>query len=241
MSVLAVERVVEGDFAFRASAQCEVEFPKRTGNGELESQATLEIPFNHAARACADYQRVFDPDLGRWVKELDSRLTVFHADDRRPAWLRWVMEVAGADSPARLPRPVAPLAARMLQDYGPGSITVVQDPSRPVIGRIVAEQPGKDAPMFPARSYFDQYLVVRVGGKTYVNQEPLRVSSPVQAWPPEGETYRSEKVTGFYAVDDLDGDPVFTFGRCEVKIEKPLSEEERDAMEALVSSVRDVH
>lgn len=215
---------------FSASAQCEVTFI----DGPITDSFT--VPFYRAARACADYQ-LFDPDRERQVLRLESLVTLFHSDDRRPGWMKRVMALRGLQS-EKLPRPISRLAAKWLEDYGPGSITVIQDEHRPVAGEVIAGAPGRDGEFFPAYSYFDQYLVVKVMGRTFTNKDPLRVSSLVRQWPPQGEVYRSEAVTDFFDAADLDGRPVFQFGKCTVAIKDPLTDEEIQGLRDFVESLR---
>lgn len=231
---------------FTASATCQVTLP--LNGGDLDGLdiagaeddprlATFEVSFDTAARGCAT-TAAFDPDRDRNVYRLTSLLTVFHSDDTRPSWLQAVESLTGGISPEQLPRPVSDLAARLVQHYGPGSITVIQDPERPVIGEVVATERGPDGEMFPARSYFDQYLVVKVGGRTFTNEEPLRVSGTVNRWPPGGEVYRSERITNFYDSEDLDGAPAFAFGKCTIEIGEPLSDDEIAGMNAVIETLR---
>jgi hypothetical protein len=130
------------------------------------------------------------------------------------------------------------VAQRLMANYGPGSITVIQDEHRPVLGEVVARDSGKGGSFFPAYSYFDQYLVVKVMGKTYVNTEPLRVSATVKQWPPAGEEYHSEHVTEFFDVTQPNSNAAFTFGKCTINIQSSLDVSQLAAIQNMVSTLR---
>ncbi len=213
---------------FSAQATCEVTFPvDRDTSLEEAIGETINIAFiDYSSRGCATAASAFDPERERNVSSLESLLTFFHANDDRPRWVRAVQRLAGDAMPPELPRPARGIAVRLLARYGPGSISVTGDPERPITGELSAGEPGEDGEFFPADSYFDQYLLVRVGGRTFTHREPLRVSAKVRAWPPAGEHYRSDGATDFYDTADPDGPPAFRFGNCNIDISQPLSEQE---------------
>jgi hypothetical protein len=234
MADLIQERV---DY-FSARATCEVTFPvdRETSLAEAAGQ-TINVAFATAARGCNTAASVFDPERERNVASLRSLLTFFHADDERPSWVRAIQNLVGDATPPELPRPARGIASRMLARYGPGSITVTNDPDRPIVGELTAGEPGDDGEFFPADSYFDQHLLVRVGGRTFTHREPLRVSAKVRAWPPAGEHYRSVSATDFYDVDDLDGPVAFRFGNCNINIAQPLPEQQRTAINEVIEAI----
>lgn len=213
---------------FSARATCEATFPvdRETPLDEAVGE-TINIAFiDHSWRGCATAASEFDPERDRNVSSLESLLTFFHSNDDRPRWVRGIQRLAGDAMPPELPRPTRRIAARLLAQYGPGSISVTGDPERPITGELSAGEPGEDGEFFPADSYFDQYLLVRVGGRTFTHRKPLRVSAKVRAWPPAGEHYKSEGATDFYDVSDPEGLPAFRFGNCNIDITQPVSEQE---------------
>lgn len=217
-----------------ATATCQVAFRRPGGPGEFGSP--IPIRFDVASRACAGAGH-FDVDRNRVVFTLESRLTLFHADDSRPEWLQ-ALRTLGAPPPGVLMQPVTPLARRALASYGPGSFSVIQDQNRPVLGEVIAAEQGQQGRFFPARSYFDQYLVVKAAGRTYTNAAPLRVSATVNTWPPHGEVYRSERVVDFFDVNEPEGAPAFRFGACTIEIGGPLQGEELQTIVDVVDSLR---
>jgi len=234
MAVMAAERV---DY-FQARANCQVRFPAQKGRSVAEAPGELlEVSFPKAARGCAT-DEAFDPDRNRQVYRLSSLLTFFHADDERPAWVRSIQTLTRGATPPELPGPLRGLAGRILREYGAGSITVIQDENRPVVGEVVAGEPGPDGAMFPAYSYFDQYLVVKVAGRTFTNRKPLRVSATVSAWPPGGETYHSEAATPFFDVNEPDAPAAFEFGNCTISILTPLASKDRASIEDAIATLR---
>jgi hypothetical protein len=234
MATLSEERVDH----LTARATCEVTFPADASTPfATQAGPTINIGFRQAARGCSSRALAFDEARDRNVSELHSVLTWFHADDDRPAWLRGVETLAGGATPAELPRPVRGLAARLLGRYGPGSITVSNDPDRPITGELIAGEPGPDGELFPADSYFDQYLLVRVGGRTFTHDQPLRVSAKVNSWPPAGEHYKSEGATDFHEVGATDGQVAFRFGNCNIDILQHLSETDLRAIQESIATI----
>jgi hypothetical protein len=223
---------------FTARATCEVTFPvdRRTALTEAVGP-TINIAFMQAARGCATAQSVFDSKRQRNASSLNSVLTFFHADDERPSWVRAVQSLAGDATPPELPRPVRAIAARILSRYGPGSLTVTNDPDRPISGELIAGESGEDGEFFPADSFFDQFLLARMGGRTFTHREPLRVSAKVRAWPPAGEHYKSERATEFYDVADPEGPPAFRFGNCNIDIAQPLPQQQLAAIQEVIDVI----
>jgi hypothetical protein len=220
-----------------ATASCRISFT--SDQASVRQANTIHVGFGIAARGCGK-TTAFDEDRNRNVYQLQSVMTLFHADDKRPAWLRALQKLSRGATPTELKPPVDTMAMRLLQNYGPGSITIVQDSNRPVYGEVVANEEGRDGKFFPANSYFDQYLVVQVAGRTFVNKDPLRVSSTVNRWPPQGEVYRSERLVPFFDVKNLDGPPVCQFGGCTISIGQPLTDGERVEMEQFIGAIRSI-
>lgn len=233
---------------FSATAECEVQFPVGPARNDFFGEDVaaaqyvqfgppMKVVFASAARGCAQ-TTLYDDDRNRKVYKLESLLTLFHADDARPEWMKALMDFTSNMRLASLPKPVNTLASKLLSKYGPGSITVIQDDNRPVYGEVVADAQGPDAPMFPAFSYFDQYLTVKVTGRTFTNKKPLRVSSRVNVWPPSGEIYRSEGVTPFYETNQYNDVPAFTFGKCTISILNQLTAEQVGDLRSMISVLR---
>ena len=241
MAVPILKAPVQMDYS-RATAQCEVVFPKipeseLTEGENMPFESAIPIAFHSSARGCGATE-TFDARRNRRVLKLESKLTFFHGDDQRPAWLRGMMNLTGSVTPDRLPRPLSDMAARLMAIYGPGSFTVYNSTERGIFGEAVAVEEGEDGDFFPAYSYFDQWLDVKVVGRTFRNKKPLRVSSTVNRWPPEGETYQSEGITEFYDATNMDGLPVLYFGNCTIQIEQALAEEELTAMHHMIEGLR---
>ena len=235
MAVLLAED--QRDF-HRASATCEIVFPNERADVRGRGTSRMRIEFRTAARACRSSQ-VFDPDRDRQIIRLESELAFFYADDERPAWLRGVMRLSGGRLPNEFPTAFTAPVGRLLGRYGPGTISVIQDEHRPVTGEVVANEPGADAPFFPAYSYFDQYLVVRAAGRTFTNREPLRVSATVNSWPPEGEVYRSERVTEFFDVESP-ARPAMLFGKCTIQIGDAVDADGQAEFRSAIRAVREL-
>ena len=217
-----------------ADASCLISFT--SDRNSMNHLNTVPVIFPVAARGCGTIPD-YDTALNKQVSKLDSVLTFFHADDNRPSWLSLVDRLTNRGDPQELPRPAGALARRLLQSYGPGSITVLQDPRRPVHGQVIAAEEGRNGKFFPAFSYFDQFLVVLVAGRALVNREPLRVSATVKSWPPQGEVYTSDNLTAFYDLHNIGGAPICQFGGCTIRIGSPVTEEIKTAMQEIIMSL----
>ncbi len=224
---------------FKARATCEVTFPvdRMTPIDAAQGQ-TINVAFVSAMRGCGTKSISYSAELGRNTAALRSLLTWFHADDERPAWVRGVQLLTRGATPPELPHPLQGLASRLLGRYGAGSITVTNDPRRPITGELVAGEPGQDGEFFPADSYFDQFLLVRVGGRTFTHRDPLRVSAKVRHWPPQGENYRSERATDFFDLEEPDGPVAFRFGNCNIDI---VTEAENEEVAAVQDAIAAIH
>ena len=69
-----------------------------------------------------------------------------------------------------------------------GPVTIRSSPTRRSVGQIVAQQRGQD---FPADSFFDIFVEIRVGELTLVNEVPIRMSAVITEIPPKTTVYRS--------------------------------------------------
>ena len=69
-----------------------------------------------------------------------------------------------------------------------GPVTIRSSPTRRSVGQIVAQQRGQD---FPADSFFDIFVEIRVGELTLVNEVPIRMSAVITEIPPKITVYRS--------------------------------------------------
>ncbi len=69
-----------------------------------------------------------------------------------------------------------------------GPVTIQQSPTRRSVGQIVARQRGQD---FPADSFFDIFVEIRVGELTLVNEVSIRMSAVITEIPPKITVYRS--------------------------------------------------
>jgi hypothetical protein len=223
---------------FTARATSEVTFPiDKTTPLEVAEGQTVNIAFSHAMRGCSTEAVGFDSAQERNVARLESLMTWFHADDERPGWVRNVQLLARDATPPEVPRGLRGIAATLIARYGPGSVTVTNDPSRPITGALIAGEPGANGEFFPANSFFDQFLVARLGGRSFTHREALRVTAKVRAWPPEGEHYKSDGATDFYDVDDPDGPAVFRFGNCNIDILHVAPEEEVAAVREVIEVI----
>jgi len=85
-------------------------------------------------------------------------------------------------------------------------LLIQQNPSRPNLGRLTGIRPGGVEALLPADVTFDQYLILSLRGKLYINLEPLvMAANGITEFPPIGVTFLSQTATLFYDVDQLDG------------------------------------
>lgn len=85
-------------------------------------------------------------------------------------------------------------------------LLVQQNPSRPNLGRLVGVRRGGVEALLPADVSFDQYLILSLRGRLYVNLDPLVMAAEaITTFPPVGTTFLSQAPTLFYDVADLDG------------------------------------
>lgn len=221
---------------YRALATCEISFlghqreelrTDELARLSLFSDRPTKVSFGRVARGCVSQTLAFDETRQKNVMAMNSTLATFSSDDLRPAFVRGLAAVLGDREPRDWPHFLHPLVRGILNRFGAGEVTVVQDLSKTVVGEIAAQQVGRDAPFFPADSWFDQFLLVKAMGRTFTNRSKLRVSSVVERWPPQGQIYKSEGVTPFYPVgagDDSVEEPAFLFGNCTINIVEVLDE-----------------
>ena len=69
-----------------------------------------------------------------------------------------------------------------------GPVSIQQSPTRRSVGQIVARQRGQD---FPADSFFDIFVEIRVGESTLINEVPIHMSAVITEIPPKITVYRS--------------------------------------------------
>ena len=85
-------------------------------------------------------------------------------------------------------------------------LLIQQNPSRPNLGRLTGVNAGGVEALLPADVTFDQYLILSLRGKLYINLEPLVMAAyGITEFPPIGTTFLSETATLFYDVDRLNG------------------------------------
>ena len=69
-----------------------------------------------------------------------------------------------------------------------GPVRIQQSSTRRSVGQIVAQQRAQD---FPADSFFDIFVEIRVGESILVNEVPIRMSAVITEIPPKITVYRS--------------------------------------------------
>jgi len=85
-------------------------------------------------------------------------------------------------------------------------LLIQQNPARPNFGRLTGISPGGVEALLPADVTFDQYLLLSLRGKLYINLEPLVMATKgITEFPPIGTTFLSQTATLFYDIDKLDG------------------------------------
>lgn len=70
-----------------------------------------------------------------------------------------------------------------------GPITIIDDPRRPILGKILLRRTEDGSFQLPALSYFNQYLVFNIGKYFFYYPSPWQVVSSITAWPPEFHQY----------------------------------------------------
>ena len=85
-------------------------------------------------------------------------------------------------------------------------LLIQQNPARPNFGRLTGINPGGVESLLPADVTFDQYLLLSLRGKLYINFEPLvMAANGITEFPPIGVTFLSQTATLFYDVSRLPG------------------------------------
>ncbi|MEW9552912.1 hypothetical protein [Nonomuraea sp. NPDC050783] len=85
-------------------------------------------------------------------------------------------------------------------------LLIQQNPSRPNLGRLTGIAPGGPERLLPADVTFDQYLILALRGRLYVNTDPLVMEAKgITVFPPIGTTFLSRGATVFYDLADLPG------------------------------------
>jgi hypothetical protein len=85
-------------------------------------------------------------------------------------------------------------------------LLIQQNPSHPNLGRLTGLEPGGPEALLPADVTFDQYLILALRGRLYVNTDPLVMeATAITEFPPIGTTFLSRGATVFYDVADLPG------------------------------------
>jgi hypothetical protein len=85
-------------------------------------------------------------------------------------------------------------------------LLIQQNPSRPNLGRLTGVRPGGAEALLPADVTFDQYLILSLRGRLYINFEPLVMAADgITEFPPIGVTFLSQTATLFYDVAELPG------------------------------------
>ncbi|WP_101783307.1 hypothetical protein [Nonomuraea indica] len=85
-------------------------------------------------------------------------------------------------------------------------LLIQQNPSRPNLGRLTGIAPGGPETLLPADVTFDQYLILALRGRLYVNTDPLVMEAAgITTFPPVGTTFLSKGATVFYDLADLPG------------------------------------
>lgn len=209
----------------RAPAECLISSP----GGQSQ-----KILFNPGERGCGPHDGPkYNPATGKVSMSIESRLTRFASHDLRPIWSKIFMSIAQILGFGQFLTRVG-----LARGWNPGEVIVIQNPKWEVVGEVVSQSDDPKGPFFPAYSYFDQFLLVKVTGRFLFNKTPLRVSSIVNKWPPEGETYRSERKIDFYDVKDPNGPAVVEFGECTIRIEEEIAEEEVRRLQGIVASIQ---
>jgi hypothetical protein len=84
-------------------------------------------------------------------------------------------------------------------------LLIQQNPSRPNLGRLTGVNPGGIEALLPADVSFDQYLILSLRGRLYLNTDPLVMQAKgITEFPPIGVTFLSQTPTLFYDIEDLE-------------------------------------
>lgn len=74
-----------------------------------------------------------------------------------------------------------------LTGSGPiGDVVVREDPDRPSTGKVTQQEKGKD---FPADSFFDVFVEIKMGGATFTNLEAVHMQAVIHSLPPHAVDY----------------------------------------------------
>lgn len=85
-------------------------------------------------------------------------------------------------------------------------LLIQQNPARANFGRLTGVEPGGVESLLPGDASFDQYLMLSLAGRIYINLDPLVMAAKgITEFPPIGVTFLSQTATLFYDIDDLDG------------------------------------
>jgi hypothetical protein len=85
-------------------------------------------------------------------------------------------------------------------------LLIQQNPARPNFGRLTGVEKGGVEALLPGDASFDQYLMLNLRGRIYINLDPLVMAAKaITEFPPIGVTFLSQTATLFYDIEDLDG------------------------------------
>lgn len=85
-------------------------------------------------------------------------------------------------------------------------LLIQQNPSRPNLGWLIGLKPGGVEALLPADVSFEQYLILSLRGRHYINIDPLVMEAhDIAEFPPIGTTFLSQTATLFYDIEDLPG------------------------------------
>lgn len=85
-------------------------------------------------------------------------------------------------------------------------LLIQQNPARANFGRLSGVEQGGPEALLPGDASFDQYLMLTLRGRIYINLDPLVMAAKgITEFPPIGVTFLSQTATLFYDIDDLDG------------------------------------
>jgi hypothetical protein len=83
-------------------------------------------------------------------------------------------------------------------------LLIQQNPSRLNLGRLTGLGQGGPERLLPADVTFDQYLILALRGRLYINTDPLVMEAKgITTFPPIGTTFLSSGATLFYDLADL--------------------------------------
>jgi len=85
-------------------------------------------------------------------------------------------------------------------------LLIQQNPSRLNLGRLTGLAPGGVETLLPADVTFDQYLILSLRGRLYMNTDPLVMAADgITEFPPIGTTFLSQTPTLFYDIEEVAG------------------------------------